>query len=52
MAGLEPAQHAGADAGVLRDIGQGQIEFLADPSRDVTDARGDFGTIDQRPLFE
>ncbi len=29
-----------------------EIEFLADPARDVADAGGDLGTVDQRPRFE
>ncbi len=47
VAGLEPAEHAGADARVLRDIGQREIEFFANAARDVADARRDLGTVDQ-----
>ena len=52
VAGLETAQHARADAGMLRDVGQGQIQLFADAAGDVTDARRDCGAIDQRTLVE
>ena len=49
MAGLEAAEHARADAGVLRHVGQCQVQFLADAARDVTDPCGDLGAVDQGP---
>jgi hypothetical protein len=52
MTGFQPAEHAGADTGVLRDVGKGQIELYADAACNMADACRHLGAIDQRSRRE